>query len=213
MFPKIPAVYMITNTVTGKFYIGSTVNLYARLKYHRYSANRNSNKELGGDILKYGFDAFNVTILETPSLDQLREREKFYIESLNAVENGYNITKATTNSDKMRAYNLKAWQNKEYREKRSKASSELQKKRLQNPQYLLAKSKQLKDATDKMKRQIGMYTKNGAFVTSFNGVREAARYLVSIGATNSKHASSILSDACDPEGRHKTAYNYIWKYL
>ena len=32
---KICCVYKLTNTVTGKFYIGSTVNLNARMKYHR----------------------------------------------------------------------------------------------------------------------------------------------------------------------------------
>ena len=47
---KICCVYKLTNTVTGKFYIGSTLNFYARMKYHHYSHDRNPNKELGADI-------------------------------------------------------------------------------------------------------------------------------------------------------------------
>lgn len=204
---------MLTNKLTGKFYIGSTVNLRNRMKYYKYSFDRNPNKELANDIIKLGFDAFTVTILEECSHDTLRQRERFYIDSLHAAENGYNLTVTTTCSERIKEFNNRAWQNDEYRRDRSRASSELQRRRLIDPVYRAEKTRQLKQATDKMKKPVGMYTKDGEFVRSFDGVREAERWLISNGYTTSHNASSILSDACDPNGRHKTAYKHIWKYL
>ena len=140
---KICCVYKLTNTITGKFYVGSTISFYSRMKYHRYSYRRNPNKELGSDIEKYGWNAFSAEILERCTRENVRERERFYIESLNAVELGYNMTNATTYSDLMKSYNAKAWRDPEYRKRRSEHSSEIQKRRLQNPEYLKQKSEQL----------------------------------------------------------------------
>lgn len=209
---KICCVYKLTNTITGKFYVGSTFNFHSRMKYHRYSHQRNPNKELGSDIEKYGWDAFSAEIIEVCTRDNVRERERFYIESLNAVEVGYNQTYATTYKDWMTNYNKTMWHDPEYRKRRSEASSEIQKQRLKNPEYLKEKSDQLKRFTDTLKKPIGMYTKGGELLRTFPGVREAERWLYDHGITTKKNASSSISD-CAIGGRHKTAYGYVWKYL
>lgn len=210
---KICCVYKLTNTVTGKFYIGSTYNLKSRMKYHRYSYDRNPNKELGADIAKYGWDSFEVEVLEECTRENVREHERFYIDSLNAVEVGYNIVKATTYHDLMRDMNAKNWRDPEYRERRSKASSAVQKRRLENQEYLAEKSEQLKRYTDSLKRPVGMYSKDGELLHTFGGVREAERWLISAGKTqSSSSASSSIADCCKG-GRHKTVYGYVWKYL
>ena len=209
---KICCVYKLTNTVTGKFYIGSTFNFKARMKYHHYSHDRNPNKELGNDIRKYGWDAFSADILEICTRENVRERERFYIESLNAVEVGYNKTVSTTYQDWMRDYNKTMWQNEEYREKRSNHSSVIQKKRLENPEYLKAKTEQLKRYTDSIKKPVGMYSKSGELLHTFSGIREAERWLIDQGITQSRNASSCIAD-CVKCGRHKTVYGYVWKYL
>ena len=208
---KICCVYKLTNTVTGKFYIGSTVNLKARMKYHRYSHQLNPNKELGGDIERYGWDAFTVDVLEVCSRENVRERERYFIEATHAVEVGYNQTPATTYRDWMTAYNAKMWNDPQYREATSRRSSNVQKKRLENPEYLRLKSEQLKRHTDALKRPVGMYTKDGKLLRTFAGVREAERWLIENGITKSRNASSAISD-CALGGRHKTAYGYVWKY-
>lgn len=210
---KICCVYKLTNTVTGKFYIGSTYNLKARMKYHRYSYGRNPNKELGADISKYGWDLFSVEVLEECTRENVRERERFYIDSLNAVEVGYNAVRATTYQDLMHDMNVKNWRDPKYRETRSAASREVQKRRLENPEYFAQKSAQLKRYTDSLKRPVGMYSKNGELLHTFGGIREAERWLISVGKTQSKSsASSSIADCCKG-GRHKTVYGYVWKYL
>lgn len=209
---KICCVYKLTNTKTGKFYIGSTFNLHSRMKYHRYSHTKNPNKELGSDISKYGWDSFEIEILERCTRENVRERERFYIDSLNAVEVGYNLVKATTYQDLMHDMNAKNWNDPIYREKHSRLSSEIQKRRLENPDYLAEKSRQLKQYTDSIKRPVGMYSKNGELLHTFGGVREAERWLISAGITQSRNASTAISDCCNG-GRHKTVYGYVWKYL
>ena len=209
---KICCVYKLTNTVTGKFYIGSTVNYHSRMKYHQYSYDRNPNKELGKDIAEFGWDAFKKEIIEVCTRDNVRERERFYITTTNAVNIGYNQTEATTYSDWMKNYNATMWKDTQYRETRRKQSREVQLKRLEDPAYLKAKSEQLKRYTDSIKRPVGMYTKDGELLHAFNGVREAERWLIANGITESRNASSAIAD-CACGGRHKSVYGYVWKYL
>ena len=209
---KICCVYKLTNTQTGRFYIGSTMNFNSRMKYHHYSYNKNPNRELGGDIEKYGWDAFTKEILEVCTRENVRERERFYIESTHAVEVGYNITKATTYRDLMTDFNNRSWSDPEYRKRHSVLSSEIQKERLKNPEYLAEKSAQLKRFTDTLKKPVGMFAKDGALLGSFGGVREAERWLIENGVTKSRNASSAIAD-CATGGRHKTVYGYVWHYL
>ena len=209
---KICCVYKLTNTLTGRFYVGSTFNLKSRTKYHRYSHDRNPNRELGADIEKYGWDSFKVEILERCSRDNVRERERFFIESLRAVEVGYNIVKATTYSDFMKEMNAKNWADPAYRATRSRQSSKVQKARLNDPEYLAEKSAQLKRFTDTLKKPIGMFTKDGELLRTFGGTREAERWLISQGITKSRNASSSIAN-CANGGRHKSVYGYLWRYL
>lgn len=209
---KICCVYKLTNTQTGRFYIGSTLNFNSRMKYHHYSYNKNPNRELGDDIEKYGWDAFTKEILEICTRENVRERERFYIESTRAVEVGYNITKATTYRDLMTDFNNRSWSDPEYRKRHSVLSSEIQKERLKNPEYLAEKSAQLKRFTDTLKKPVGMFTKDGALLRSFGGVRDAERWLIENGVTKSRNASSAIAD-CATGGRHKTVYGYVWHYL
>lgn len=104
------------------------------------------------------------------------------------------------------------WQNEEYREKKSKQSSKLQKERLKNPEYLKEKSNQLKKATNKMKKKIGMY-KNDKLLMEFNGIREAERWLIKNNITKSLNASSVIVKVLKSHTYRKTAYGYVWKYL
>lgn len=205
-------VYKLTNTVTGKFYVGSTYNLKSRMKYHRYSYKRNPNKELGRDIAEYGWDAFTVEVLEECTRENVRDRERYYIEVLHAVEFGYNQTRATTYKDWMQGYNAKMWKDPEYRARRSAQSSAVQKKRLENPEYLKAKSEQLGRYTSTLKKPVGMFTKSGELLHTFSGIREAERWLIAEGIVKSSSASQSISD-CARGGRHKTAYGYVWKFL
>jgi group I intron endonuclease len=60
------AVYRIRNIVSGKFYIGSSSNLYERWRTHRQQlrSGKHSNHHLQASWLKHGEEAFKFEILE-----------------------------------------------------------------------------------------------------------------------------------------------------
>ena len=89
-FHKAPAIYKITNTMNGKFYIGQAVNFYARMWLHFVKP---PNPKLKNAVHKYGWDKFNAEILETPAICDLDAREQFYLDTLRPYDSaiGYNF--------------------------------------------------------------------------------------------------------------------------
>lgn len=88
---KTSAVYKITNTVTGDFYIGSSKNVKRRWKAHKEPSrwSSNPNNLLYRDFQKYGVDKFDFQILANVESDILKEAEQQFIEKLQPTYNNY----------------------------------------------------------------------------------------------------------------------------
>lgn len=87
-------VYVITNKINGKKYIGCTEReLRLRWNKHIYKMNEGSQCALHKAIRKYGKDNFEINLLEVykSKLDMLVGEIK-YIEMYNTYYNGYNET-------------------------------------------------------------------------------------------------------------------------
>lgn len=89
-------VYMITNKINEKNYIGATkTSVKERFRKHKSTSrninDRNYSKPLYQDMRKYGMDAFEVTILEECGIEEMSQKEAYYIEKYNSIQNGYNI--------------------------------------------------------------------------------------------------------------------------
>lgn len=91
-------IYKITNLTNNKVYIGQSRNIQQRFATHRSRAfNQNSedyNKYLYRAIRKYGLDNFSFEVIEQCSIEQLNEKEKYWIIYYNAENSdfGYNQT-------------------------------------------------------------------------------------------------------------------------
>ena len=87
---RIAGVYMLKNLVTKKVYVGSSKHIYQRWQTHyRKLFNKNhQNSHLQNSWDKYGKGVFVFGILEIT--DDLINRENYYIELYDAIENGYN---------------------------------------------------------------------------------------------------------------------------
>lgn len=85
-------IYQIRNTINGKIYIGSAVNLRERFHAHRGGLSRQEhhNAHLQNAWLKYGPDAFEIRILLLCSKDDLYFYEQRCLDAFDAVKNGYN---------------------------------------------------------------------------------------------------------------------------
>lgn len=88
---KISAVYKITNTITGDFYIGSQ-----SIKIRRESHKRQPvwivipNDQVDQDIQNYGIDKFEFQVLAEVEADELKEVEQQFIEKLHPTYNQMN---------------------------------------------------------------------------------------------------------------------------
>jgi group I intron endonuclease len=102
-------IYLITNTLNGKSYVGSSVDLKRRLSCyysntHMLCVLKRSMMLIYLSILKYGIKCFRLEIVEYCDVSVLYERETYYIEKLSPEYNilrvggsllGYRHTKAS----------------------------------------------------------------------------------------------------------------------
>ena len=99
--PTKPGVYLITNTVNNKYYIGQAINLRNRLKSHISNyTNKRYDNPLYRAFNKYGLDKFTYQLLDVLEENDYKEARKQldileikYIETYNSYNKGYNQTK------------------------------------------------------------------------------------------------------------------------
>ena len=87
-------IYKITNTATGKCYVGSAVNLPRREKEHFIALRKGKHhsKHLQRAYILHGAECFVFSIIETTDKASLLEREQYWIDKLHAYgKEGYNV--------------------------------------------------------------------------------------------------------------------------
>ena len=86
---KISAVYKVTNAITGDFYIGSSKNVKKRWTTHKCPSvwKRYPNNIMYLDMQKYGIDKFEFEIIAEVEIEQLKEKEQQFIETLKPTYN------------------------------------------------------------------------------------------------------------------------------
>lgn len=91
-------IYMFTNKITGESYIGQSTNIKKRYEQHKNAHNpyspRFENTYFHDMLYKYGFDNFCFTVLDECEIEELDEKEIYYIALYKTqIPNGYNILK------------------------------------------------------------------------------------------------------------------------
>lgn len=92
--PRTSGIYIITCIPTGKFYVGSAVNLRKRWIRHQsdLELNRHNNSHLQNAWNKHTKQGFKFEILEHCNRDDLIAREQFYLDALQPFgKRGFNI--------------------------------------------------------------------------------------------------------------------------
>lgn len=88
-------IYVITNKINGKQYVGKTsLTIEQRFKEHLRQKGAKARKHypLYNAMNKYGKENFIISVLEQCSEDESSDREKFWIEKLDTYYHGYNAT-------------------------------------------------------------------------------------------------------------------------
>lgn len=89
-------IYLITNTVNNKVYVGQSINLWTRVNegyLQKLDKNKSHNKHLQRAWDKYGKESFTFEVLEYVNFNELNERETLWIQKYESFINnkGYNI--------------------------------------------------------------------------------------------------------------------------
>jgi group I intron endonuclease len=207
----IIGIYKITNP-KGKIYIGQTINWKERQKSYKCHHVKGQRK-LYNSLIKYGWENHIKEIIEECSLNQLNEKERYWQEYFNVLENGLNcrLTKTDDKSGYMsidscikKSQSLKAYWEKNPR----KISEEHMLKMIEGRKGLTRsietkeKMKNKKIGTSYRKKTIIQYDLNMNKIKEYSSAKEARDYL-------EKKGNSIADCA---SGRQKTAYGFIWKY-
>lgn len=155
-YKNVVCIYCIQNKITGKKYIGKSINLQSRLAQHKYLLGKEgisggTNPHLYASCKKYGIKNFDVSIIEQFKVNNpeiLAEREIFWILSLDTInpEKGYNMmlhyspTKIITEDSKtLQSINKLGEKNpnfgKRWSEEKRKKMSDLKKKMYLNGEH------------------------------------------------------------------------------
>ena len=93
-------IYCIENLINGKKYIGQSVNIDARWSKHKNELNDNKhfNDYLQKSWNKYGQDNFSFYVVEYCNIEQLDEKEIYYINFYKTLnrDKGYNLMSGGT---------------------------------------------------------------------------------------------------------------------
>lgn len=93
VYMKMGYIYLRTNKVNGKKYIGKTINLKRRQYRWMTLSEKYAGNAINNARAKYGIDTFDFEILIECNDEKLDYWEKHYIDKLNTkVPNGYNLT-------------------------------------------------------------------------------------------------------------------------
>lgn len=92
-------IYLWTNLVNGKKYVGQTTCFHRRMKTYRHTY---PNAYMEHAVKKHGLDNFDITILERDvPLDKLDEREQYWLDYYQSydADKGYNICKIASTTE------------------------------------------------------------------------------------------------------------------
>lgn len=84
-------IYCWTNKINNKKYVGQSIDIERRRQQHIYSAGKYMTK-ISLAIHKYGLNNFTFEILELCKVEELNEKEQYWINFYDSISNGYNIT-------------------------------------------------------------------------------------------------------------------------
>ena len=200
-FKDSPGVYAIVNLLNNKKYIGSSSSLRRRYRQHFNDLNKNkhSNLILQRAYNKYGSKHFGFIILETCENvnDTLLFIEQKYINEFG----DYNICKIAGKTTGVR--NTGHIISEEHK----KIISQNNKNRIWNKETLQRKSDIMKNSklVEKLRKKVIQYSLEGEVIAIHNSIAEAA---TKIGGINKR---VNIKRCC--QGKQKTAYNFVWKFL
>lgn len=200
IYPKNPCIYTITNKNNNKIYVGSAKNFKERFNKHYLDLlyNRHHSSHLQNSWNKYGAENFIIRVIEETTINNLIEREQYYIDTFESYnqEKGYNMRRLANSS-------LGIKRSEETRRKMSIAQSKRKHSEETRKKQSLTKLRVFLGNESLKVILIEQYTKNGELIKTWDCGRNQISKILNI-------SSSAISNCL--LGRSKTSAGFIWKY-
>lgn len=204
-------IYKITSP-SGKIYIGQSTNIEKRWKIHRGLYGISFSK-LKRSLCKYGFENHIFDIIEECKLEELNEKETYWIDFCKSNKNGLNIeeggkgghlSQETRNKISVSKINHICYQTSERGEKISIALKGRKNTWKKGKEKKGKKQEEIfRNNIKRMKsKAILQYDLQGNFIKEWDSIREASTEL----NINEENIGSVV------RGITKTAKKYIWKF-
>jgi len=85
-------IYLITNKLNGKTYVGQTIQ-NPKDRWDRHCSTNPGNMRIGDAIIRNGKENFTFEVIDSASsFEELDKKEQEWIRAKNSVRNGYNST-------------------------------------------------------------------------------------------------------------------------
>ena len=206
----MPYIYKIVNDINDKIYVGKTLGtIEERFKQHCYDRIKQTaeKRPLYSAMNKYGIEHFKIELVEECSLEEVNDREIYWIKKLNSYHNGYNATLGGDGSQKVDYDKIIELWNKGYNNKKickeMNIDTDTVKKAL-TIYGVSSEERKKKGQIDTSKKVIMLDKNTGEKLQIFSSTREAGR---AVGAVNGTHIGEVCA------GKRKTAFGYKWKFL
>lgn len=208
-------IYKIVNKVNGKVYVGQTIStVESRWESHQraWQGNRHC-QALYKAFDKYGIDNFDIEPIERCDIEDLNEKEKYWIQYYDSYNNGYNLT---VGGDGIRTLDYKLirelWDSGlstgEIADLIGATRQGIKKNLLDYDNYSIDEGRhrgsKLKGVTNG--KPIEQYSLDGVYINTFPNATVAAE---SLGKGRSE-SNNIRTCA---NGKRKSAYGYRWKFV
>lgn len=205
-------IYQIANDINQKIYIGKTeFSIEKRFKEHCYDAFRENNEKrpLYNAMRKYGVEHFHIELIE--ETDNPEEREIYWIEKKQSFKNGYN---ATIGGDGRKYIDYQLVINTYMVVKNATEVARMLNIHPDSVYHILKEYDIDINTPNKFLygKNCGMF-KNDILIQSFSTIKDGARYISDnkISKDTMGGISSHISQVCN--GKRKSAYGYVWKFI
>ncbi len=195
-------IYKITNP-KGRVYIGKSINVEKRFEYYKYQGQRKTQHKLNNSISKYGFENHILEVIEECDESKLNEREIYWIDYYNSVENGLNLMyggEGGRQSQEVKNKKSTSMTGKKHSLLTRKKMSESKKGHsMYTDEWRKAISEANKGGTSS--KPVLQYDKQGNFIKEWSSKIEAAKTLNINKVSITNNTSGLI----------KSAGGYIWK--